>query len=75
VNELAVPANLAAAAEREGRYRWLDTLPATISDLSRRWRLQVGQPFQPRGATAWAAPIGWPLSRREQHLSVALTRD
>jgi streptomycin 6-kinase len=56
VNGLSIPANLAAAAEREGRHGWLDTLPATISDLSRRWKLQVGEPFQPGGATAWAAP-------------------
>jgi streptomycin 6-kinase len=56
VNELTIPANLAAAAEREGRSRWLDTLPATIADLSRRWKLQVGEPFQPGGDTAWVAP-------------------
>jgi streptomycin 6-kinase len=56
VNELTIPANLAEAAEQEGRQPWLDTLPATIAELSRRWRLQVGEPFQPGGATAWTAP-------------------
>jgi streptomycin 6-kinase len=56
VNGFAVPANLAAAAKREGRGRWLDTLPTTISELSRRWKVQVGEPFQPGGVTAWVAP-------------------
>jgi streptomycin 6-kinase len=56
VSELTIPASLAAAAAREDRQRWLETLPGTISDLSRRWKLQVGAPFQPGGATAWVAP-------------------
>jgi streptomycin 6-kinase len=69
VRELTIPANLASAAEREGRHRWLDRLPATISDLSRRWKLQVGEPFQPGGVTAWVAPA---VTTAGQHLVIKL---
>jgi streptomycin 6-kinase len=51
-----VPRNLAAAAAREGRGDWLLTLPATVAALQARWSLQVGEPFQPGGQTAWLAP-------------------
>jgi hypothetical protein len=54
--EFALPRNLASAAEREGRHGWLRRLPQTINDLERRWGLDVGQPFQPGGQTAWVAP-------------------
>jgi streptomycin 6-kinase len=57
VDDLTMPVNLAAAAAREGREAWLDTLPATVRDLERRWRVAVGEPFQPGGATAWVAPV------------------
>jgi streptomycin 6-kinase len=69
VKELTVPANLAEAAEREGRRGWLHTLPSTIADLSRRWKLQVGEPFQPGGATAWTAPA---VAADGQHLVIKL---
>ena len=69
---LTIPANLAAAAEREGRRDWLASLPTTIEMVSHRWRIVVSEPFQPGGATAWVAPatgaegqdlvlkLGWP---------------
>jgi streptomycin 6-kinase len=56
MSPLTVPTNLAAAAVREGRQAWLETLPATVADLAQRWKLKVGEPFQPGGATAWVAP-------------------
>lgn len=69
MREITIPAHLAAAAEREGRRRWLDRLPGTISDLSRRWKLQVGEVFQPGGVTAWVAPA---VTAAGQHLVIKL---
>jgi streptomycin 6-kinase len=56
MNKLTVPINLAAAAEHDDRQAWLETLPETLADLTQRWKLKVGEPFQPGGATAWVAP-------------------
>ena len=53
---MALPRNLVAAADEEGRTAWLATLPATIERLARAWSLTVGAPFQPGGQTAWVAP-------------------
>ena len=53
---LTFPVNLACAVLHEGRQAWLDSLPRTIEDVARRWKLAVGEPFQPGGATAWVAP-------------------
>jgi streptomycin 6-kinase len=67
-----VPRNLLAAAQEEGRTDWLAGLPAIIGDLTRRWSVEIGAPFEPGGQTAWVAPaqdaqgrslvvkIGWP---------------
>lgn len=55
--EFAMPAELIAAAEDEGRVDWLATLPATIRQLEARWSVAVGEPFQPGGQTAWVAPL------------------
>lgn len=51
-----IPANLARAARAEGRDDWLEALPATIAALAKRWELEVGDPFEPGGQTAWVAP-------------------
>jgi streptomycin 6-kinase len=56
VGALTIPANLAAASEKERRRAWLETLPTTIAGLAQRWELRVAEPFQPGGATAWVAP-------------------
>jgi streptomycin 6-kinase len=50
-----MPADLVAAAEREGRREWLDTLPATFRWLQARWSVEIAVPFQPGGQTAWVA--------------------
>lgn len=55
--QLPMPQNLVDAAEREGRRSWLATLPATVRVLRERWSLQIGEPFQPGGQTAWVAPV------------------
>ena len=41
----------------EGRV-WVDELPARIERLRRRWRLDLGPPFEPGGVTSWVAPAG-----------------
>jgi streptomycin 6-kinase len=56
VSALTIPANLAAATQKERRQAWLETLPTSIGNLAERWDLQVGKPFQPGGAIAWVAP-------------------
>lgn len=52
----AMPVDLVAAAEQEGREHWLTRLPATIRCLAARWSLDVDDPFQPGGQTAWVSP-------------------
>jgi streptomycin 6-kinase len=56
VKAVTIPAHLAAASEKERRQGWLQTLPTTIARLAERWELEVAEPFQPGGATAWVAP-------------------
>lgn len=56
--ELPIPADLRASADADGpdRIAWLGTLPERVDDLARRWRLDVGPPFEPGGTCAWVAP-------------------
>lgn len=55
---LPVPANLQASAEADGpqRVAWLATVADRVAELSRRWQLDVGRPFEPGGNCAWVAP-------------------
>jgi streptomycin 6-kinase len=67
-----IPDDLARAAAAEGREDWLATLPALVARVCADWRIEVGAPFLPGGATAWVAPardetgrdlalkLGWP---------------
>lgn len=55
-DELALPVNLVAAAECDGRQNWLTTLWKTIEHLETAWSIRLGEPFQPGGQTAWVAP-------------------
>lgn len=59
--ELALPSNLIRAVERDllsgsDRRAWLAGLPAVVDDLTRRWGLVVGRPFEPGGSASWVAP-------------------
>lgn len=38
-----------------GRRTWIGHLPGTIDELSARWTLTVGRPFQPGGVASWVA--------------------
>ena len=53
---LTLPERLVAAAA-EGREGWLSTLPATVEHVKERWSLEIGEPFEPGGRTAWVAPV------------------
>ena len=45
-----------ASSGSEHRRAWLAALPRTVADVQQRWSLQLGEPFQPGGSTAWVAP-------------------
>ena len=51
-----IPDELARAAAAEGRDDWLAGLPALVARIAAEWRIEVGSPFLPGGATAWVAP-------------------
>lgn len=51
-----MPTNLVAAAARDGRLDWLATVPESIRYVASEWSVDVGDPFQPGGQTAWVAP-------------------
>jgi streptomycin 6-kinase len=36
---------------------WLAELPARLGRLAVRWDLEIGEPFDPGGVTAWVAPV------------------
>ncbi len=35
---------------------WMAALPEIVAELSRRWSLDVGRPYQPGGCASWVAP-------------------
>jgi streptomycin 6-kinase len=51
-----MPENLVARCREDGREAWLQRLPEEIEDIAGRWSLQVDNPFEPGGQTAWVAP-------------------
>lgn len=52
-----MPRNLIEAVEKdERRHAWMAALPKRVSEVARRWSLDVSEPFQPGGQTAWVAP-------------------
>jgi streptomycin 6-kinase len=56
VEPFPLPKNLALACAREHRGGWAAALPGLVDDLEGEWGLQVGEPFEPGGQTAWVAP-------------------
>jgi len=53
----AVPELLARhVASQPERRDWLARLPGFVAEIAERWSLEVGEPFQPGGQTAWVAP-------------------
>ena len=69
---LRVPTGLQASTvgNREERAAWLSALPHRIEDVTARWGLQLGDPFEPGGNCSWVAP-GTDADGREIVLKVA----
>jgi streptomycin 6-kinase len=56
-----VPRYLAETARRDQGVRaWIAGLPEIVADLTGRWSLRVGEPFQPGGQCSWTAPVSAP---------------
>jgi streptomycin 6-kinase len=56
--KLRVPAYLQASTDVGGpaRVEWLAALADQVEDLSTRWGLDLGEPFEPGGNCSWVAP-------------------
>jgi streptomycin 6-kinase len=58
---LPLPRLLVQSAELDEEMRsWVIALPDLVADAVRRWHLDVGEPFEPGGQTAWVAPVRTP---------------
>jgi len=56
VTSFAVPRHLAETARHDYGVRgWIRGLPAIVADLTDRWSLRVGEPFEPGGQCSWTA--------------------
>lgn len=55
---LRVPTYLQASTDTGGpaRAAWLAALPDRVDDLTARWGLDLGEPFEPGGNCSWVAP-------------------
>ena len=56
---LAMPRQLVestAASGDDARRSWLERLPSLVESVRARWSLELDEPFQPGGVTAWVAP-------------------
>jgi streptomycin 6-kinase len=63
---LDLPANLVASLRTNPspeRLEWLAEVPETLRELTQRWSLRVGAPYQPGGECAWVAPARDPAGR------------
>ena len=59
MGDFPLPRSLVEGAEHRADDRqrvWMAGLPKIVNKLARRWSLEVGEPFQPGGQTAWVAP-------------------
>jgi streptomycin 6-kinase len=53
---ITIPEHIATACRgRPERMSWLNRLPEAITDLQRRWSLELGAPFD-KGMCSWVAP-------------------
>jgi streptomycin 6-kinase len=70
--ELRMPTSLQASGDLGGAARagWLAALPERVEDLTARWGLELGDPFEPGGSCSWVAP-GTDADGREIVLKVA----
>jgi streptomycin 6-kinase len=70
--KLRVPTYLQASTDVGGpaRAEWLAALPERVEELTARWGLDLGEPFEPGGNCSWVAP-GTDTDGREVVLKVA----
>ncbi len=70
--KLRVPTHLQASTDVGGpaRVEWLAALPDRVEELTGRWGLELGDPFEPGGNCSWVAP-GLDRDGREVVLKVA----
>ena len=70
--KLRVPRYLQASTDVGGpaRVEWLAALPGRVEELTTRWGLELGTPFEPGGNCSWVAP-GTDADGREVVLKVA----
>jgi streptomycin 6-kinase len=70
--KLRVPTYLQTSTDLGGpaRAEWLAALPDRVEELTARWRLELGEPFEPGGNCSWVAP-GTDPDGREVVLKVA----
>ncbi len=56
--KLRVPTYLQASTDIGGpaRVAWLEALPERVDELTDRWGLRLGEPFEPGGNCSWVAP-------------------
>jgi len=56
---MIIPEHLSANCRNHGeRQAWLDTLPAMLEELTRRWALRTGAPYEHANVTcSWVAPV------------------
>lgn len=63
---LLLPANLVMSVRSDvssERRDWVTELPDVVGDLVERWSLELGEPYQPGGQSAWVAPARDPAGR------------
>ena len=70
--KLHVPAYLQVSTDVGGppRVAWLAALPDRVEELTARWALDLGEPFEPGGNCSWVAP-GTDRDGRDVVLKVA----
>ena len=56
--KLRVPTYLQASTDLgdPARVEWLAALPDRVEELTARWGLELGEPFEPGGNCSWVAP-------------------
>ena len=58
--EFTLPSSLTNRDTLPDRSEWIASLPRVVGGLRDHWSLELGEPFQPGGETAWVAPATSP---------------
>lgn len=65
---MRIPENLRSSAEQWPNIAaWLPSVPESVAEAAARWELELDDPYDPGGQTAWVAP-----ARRADGIEVAL---